>query len=120
MSHQILPADNQGVSVHTGFPNPALDASLDALDLNRLLIKHPAGTYFMRISGNDWADQGVLNGDVAIVDRILNPRANDLIIWWCGESFVVGPRHKLPLDVPHWGVVTAIIHQYTFREGAHE
>jgi Peptidase S24-like len=116
MSHQILPAENQGVSVHTGFPNPALDAQLDTLDLNKLLIRHPAGTYFMRIAGNDWSAQGIFDGDVAIIDRVLNPQANDLTIWWQGESFVIGPKHKLPLDTPHWGVVTSVIHQYCQRD----
>ncbi len=115
MSHQILPEENQGVSVHTGFPNPALDASLDNLDLNKLLIKHPSGTFFMRISGSDWSTQGIFDGDIAIIDRVVSPKPNDLVIWWQGELFIIGPKHKLPLDTPQWGVVTSITHQYQHR-----
>ena len=44
----------QGVSVHDGFPNPATDAALQSLNLNQLLIKNGASTYFMRLASNDW------------------------------------------------------------------
>ena len=104
--------DFEGVSVHAGFPNPALDTSLDVLDLNQLLIGHPVGTFFMRISGNDWQDVGIFSNDIAIIDRVVSPRKNDLAIWWEGESFIIGNFAKVPLDTPVWGVVTAVIHQY--------
>lgn len=117
IGHKITSDELDGVSAHTGFPNPALDSSLDSLDLNRHLIKHPAGSYFMRISGNNWKDQGIFDGDIAIIDRVISPSTNDLVIWWEGESFVIGPRHKLPLDIPQWGTVTTIIHTYKKCEG---
>lgn len=101
-----------GVSVHAGFPNPATDSSLDELDLNRLLIQHPAGTYFMRISGRDWEEQGIYDGDIAIIDRVIRPHPIDLVIWWEGENFVIGPAYKVRAHTPVWGVVSSIIHQY--------
>jgi hypothetical protein len=105
-----------GVSVHDGFPNPATDSSLQLLDLNQLLIRHRISTYFMRIAGSDWRELGVFSGDIAIIDRALKPKNNDLVIWWEGESFRLSPKHAVPLDTPTWGVVTSTIHQFREKE----
>ena len=101
-----------GVSVHDGFPNPATDSALQSIDLNTLLIRHSASTYFMRIDGSNWSDQGIFDQDLVIADRSLNPRPNDLIIWIQNDLFVISPRHRLPNNAVLWGVVTAVIHQY--------
>jgi hypothetical protein len=108
-------AGSDGVSVHSGFPNPAADrrghAGL-ALDLNRLLIRQTSSTYLFRVAGHHWVHQGVYDGDVAVVDRALQARPTDLLIVWRGEDSVLCRQHQLmPEDRP-WGVVTAIIHQY--------
>ncbi|HUP26449.1 MAG TPA: S24 family peptidase [Candidatus Limnocylindrales bacterium] len=104
-----------GVSVHDGFPNPATDTSLQAIDLNNLLVRHSASTYFMRISGNEWAGQGIFAGDLAIADRSITARHNDPVVWVKDDLFVISPRHAAPTDSVIWGVVTAIIHQYRSR-----
>lgn len=101
-----------GVTVHDGFPNPATDSALQSIDLNALLIWHSASTYFMRIAGNNWSDQGIFDQDLVIADRSLNSRPNDLIIWIQNDLFVISPRHRLPNNAALWGVVTAVIHQY--------
>jgi SOS-response transcriptional repressor LexA len=103
------------VSVHDGFPNPATDSALQSIDLNALLIWHSASTYFMRIDGNSWSDQGIFDQDLVIADRALNPRPNDLIIWTRNDMFVISPRHRLLNDAAVWGVVTAVIHPYRSR-----
>ena len=100
-----------GVSAHTGFPNPAIDASLQGIDLNRLLIQNSAATYFMRVTGGAWSKAGIFDNDVAIIDRAVSPRPNDLIIWVRQDEFAVSPRHALPEAAETWGVVTAIIRQ---------
>lgn len=103
----------EGVAIHAGFPNPAGDTSFQGIDLNKYLILHSVGTFFMRIEGNEWQDFGVFHSDVIIIDRVLTPQKNDLIIWWEGDSFVLGHRASLPKDSECWGVVTTAIHQYT-------
>jgi len=106
-----------GVSVHAGFPNPAGDKSLGGLDLNRLLIQSSASTYLFRLRGDEWESLGIFDGDIAIVDRALDPRKNDLVIWW-GEdtgSFAISKSKQVKPGITIWGVVTAVIHQ--FREG---
>lgn len=109
MSRYTTPA---GVAVHDGFPNPATDTSLQGIDLNKHFIQHPIGTYFMRIEGTPWREFGIFHDDLAIIDRVLRPQKNDLIIWWEGDSFVLGHRAGLPPGTACWGVVTTVIHQY--------
>jgi SOS-response transcriptional repressor LexA len=104
----------QGISVHTGFPNPAADTSLRSLDLNQLLIAHGASTYFFRVRGNEWEQGGVFDNDIAIVDRALTPRQGDTAIWWNEQQneFAISTYKNMPPDAVFWGVITATIHQH--------
>ena len=106
-----------GVSVHTGFPNPAADKRLTGLDLNQLLITHAGGTYMFRVRGNEWEGAGVFDGDIAIVDRVLDPRKADVVLWWnesAGE-FSISKYSAMPKEAALWGIITATIHQFRGR-----
>lgn len=116
-------ADGQettGVSVHSGFPNPAADSLTSrsaggrqrglALDLNQLLVQHPSSTYMFRISGHHWAEQGIFDGDIAIIDRALQPAPHDIVLAWRDDSFELHRRNRLTENQHIWGVVSAIIH----------
>jgi DNA polymerase V len=103
---------DDGVSIHSGFPNPASDRNLEAVDLHRLLVKQPTSTFFMRIEGNDWEERAIFDGDIAVIDRSLNPRKNDLAVASKDDGFMITTFAKLPEDCTFWGTVTAVIHQY--------
>jgi DNA polymerase V len=108
-------AGSDGISVHSGFPNPAAEQRHDAplaLDINRLLVSRPSSTYLFRVGGHAWADQGVYDGDVAVVDRALQAGASDLIIAYRGDELVICRQRQLTAEDKPWGVITAIIHQY--------
>jgi DNA polymerase V len=100
------------VTEHRGFPNPATDTNIVPLDLSKLLIKHPLSTFFMRIDSNQWEKFGIFKEDLAIIDRSLDPKPIDLVIWWDETTFVISKSHKLPMDTSIWGVVIAIVHRY--------
>jgi hypothetical protein len=102
-----------GVSIHAGFPNPAADTSRRSLDLNQLLIQRSASTYFFRVRGNAWEDNGIFDGDIAIIDRAIDIRKTDTVVWWNKDSteFSISTRNKVPADITVWGVVTATIRQ---------
>lgn len=102
----------QSVTEHTGFPNPATDSNIVSLNLAKMLIKHPASTFFMEVDSNAWEHRGVYKGDYAIVDKALMPRRMDLVIWWDESDFIISPYHQLPLGTKVWGVITSIIHRY--------
>lgn len=103
-----------GVSIHAGFPNPATDHSLHGLDLHQLLVRHSASTYLFRVRGNEWENAGVHDGDIAIIDRALDPQKNDVVLWWDGASgeFAISAHHTMPPEAACWGVVTATIHEF--------
>lgn len=113
-----------------GFPSPADDHIEGRLDLNRHLIKHPAATFFMRVSGDSMIGAGIHSDDILVVDRSLEPADKDIVIALIdGERTVKrlskknGVLRLLPENpnyqpieitadqsVEIWGVVTNVIH----------
>lgn len=103
-----------GVSVHTGFPNPAIDQRLQTLDFNKLLVRHAASTYMFRLRGDEWEGAGIFDGDIAVVDRHLDPKKSDVVLWW-NESkgeFSISKYAAMPKEAACWGVITSTIHQF--------
>ncbi len=118
-------------AVSAGFPNIAEDYVDRALNLNELLIKHPAATFFVRVKGTSMINAGIHSNDILIVDRALTPTHNRIVIARIDGELTV-KRIKLDKDktilVPEnddfkpieitstmdfevWGVVTCVIHQ---------
>lgn len=106
-----LEKDNRGLSIHTGFPNPATDNTQESLSLDQLLISHPVSTFFLRIQGDNWENRGIFNGDIVVVDRSLSPRHTDLVIWWLDDSFIISKLAVVP-DGELWGTVISIVHRF--------
>ena len=67
-------------SVVAGFPSPAEQYQEPPLDLNELLVKRPAATYFVRVEGDSMVGAGISDGDLLVVDRSLRPADGDVII----------------------------------------
>ena len=76
-------------SVVAGFPSPAEQYMEPPLDLNELLVKHPAATYFVRVSGDSMTGAGINDGDLLVVDRSLRPADGDIIIACVDGDFTV-------------------------------
>ena len=66
--------------VSAGFPSPADDHIEAQLDLNRHLIKNPASTFLVRVSGESMKDVGIFPNDILIVDRSINPIDGKIVI----------------------------------------
>lgn len=117
--------------INAGFPSPAENEIEAALDLNALLIKKPAATFFLKVAGFSMVKAGIHHGDILIVDRSLEPRHGKIVIAAVNGELTVKRLHKTkkriallsenenypPLEVTHamdlhiWGVVTYVIHQ---------
>jgi DNA polymerase V len=69
-----------GCKVRAGFPSPADDYIESYLDLNNHLITHPAATFFLRAAGDSMTNVGILDGDLLIVDRSIEPKHGHIII----------------------------------------
>ena len=104
--------ETKGVTQKRGFPNPATDSTIISLDINELLVDHPSSTFFMQVVGDDMQSLGIFDGDVAVVDKALEPRKGDYVIWWNDAAFVICKATELPTDTVAWGVVTTIIHRF--------
>ena len=76
-------------SVVAGFPSPAEQYLEPPLDLNELLVKRPAATYFVRVEGDSMIEAGIHNGDLLVVDRSLRPASGDVIIASVDGDFTV-------------------------------
>ena len=102
-----------------------------SLDLNRHLIKHPAATFFVRVSGDSMINAGIHPGDILIVDRSLEATDKKIVIAVIdGELTVKRLRYRnalislepdnedyQPISITQeksleiWGVVTNVIHK---------
>lgn len=66
--------------VRAGFPSPADDHLDKHLDLNEYLIKHPAATFFCRVSGDSMVGLGIQDGCILVIDRALTPKHGDIVL----------------------------------------
>ncbi|HET7301705.1 MAG TPA: S24 family peptidase [Candidatus Saccharimonadales bacterium] len=107
--------NSHGISVHSGFPNPAADRGFaDNLDIHQLLVQRPSSSFLFRISGNDWQTLGIFDQDIAVIDRALDAKKTDIVAWWNDQSgeFCLSKSKDMPAGSQLFGVVTATIHQF--------
>lgn len=76
-------------NIKAGFPSPADDYLRDSLDFNRDLIKNPEATFYGRVSGDSMRDTGINEGDIAVIDRSLQPTDGDVIVAYVNEEFTI-------------------------------
>lgn len=81
-------------SVVAGFPLPAEQYLEPQLDLNELLVRRPAATFFVRVKGESMRDEGIRDGDLLVVDRSLTPVSGDVIIAAVDGEFTVKTYRK--------------------------
>lgn len=116
--------------ISAGFPSPADDYLECKLDLNAHLIKHPAATFFLRVSGDSMQNAGITSGDLLIVDKSLEAQDGKIVIAAlngeltvkrlskkAGRVQLVPENQAYPIidvteeqDLIIWGVVTHVIH----------
>ncbi len=82
-----LPLAESGI--HAGFPSPAEDQITEHLDLNQLLVRHPAATFYGRVWGDSMIEEGIGPGDIVIIDRSLEPANGDLALCCIDGEFTL-------------------------------
>lgn len=115
--------------VKAGFPSPAEDAPRERLDLLRLLIRHPASTFYFRVSGVSMTDAGLDEDDIIVVDRSLDADDDRIAVCFIDGEFTVKRIRRengeirlvpandkyppIPITVENdfsiWGIVTYVI-----------
>ena len=66
--------------VRVGWPSPADDYVERPIDLNEYLIKTPAATYFVRVSGDSMIDAYIGDGAILVVDRSVEPKHKSIVV----------------------------------------
>ena len=101
----------------TGFPSPAQGYEDAVIDLNELLVRHPAATVFMRIESSRYTRVGIYPGDLLVVDRSLNPENAAIVVRECDGHFVLGSAASVAEGAVVCGVVTHVIHTVRRESG---
>ena len=115
--------------VHAGFPSPADDFLEGSLDLNSLVIRHPEATFFARVEGDSMKDEGIVEGDILVVDKSIEPYDGCLAVAFVDGEFTLkrvrmepnkillvpaNPKYKVIEIFPDnefsvWGVVRYVV-----------
>ncbi len=72
-----------------GFPAPGDDMVEKALDVNDLLVKNPASTFFVRVQGDSMEGVGIFSGDILVVDRSVEARSGKIVVAAVNGELVV-------------------------------
>ncbi|MBA4697132.1 MAG: translesion error-prone DNA polymerase V autoproteolytic subunit [Legionella sp.] len=67
-------------SVKAGFPSPADEHIERHMDLNAYCVANPFSTFFVRASGDSMINAGIMEGDLLVVDRSLEPTHGKIVI----------------------------------------
>lgn len=115
--------------ISAGFPNAAEDAPTVPLDLNELVVKHPAATFLSESVVVLMEGSGILDGDIVAVDKSLQVNSGDKVVAFIDGDFTLktfvqkgdtgqlvasNPKYQ-PINVTEandfqiWGVVVLVI-----------
>ena len=116
-------------AIPAGFPSPAADYIEEKIDLNQLLVKTPAATFFVKVEGESMIEAFIPPKALLVVDRSVSPVNGDIIVAVINGEFTVKrllqthagtfltPENKKykpiriedDMDFMVWGVVSKII-----------
>jgi DNA polymerase V len=76
-------------SVPAGSPSPADDYIDLKFDLNDYLVHKPCDTYYAKVSGDSMTGTGILDGDIIVVDRSVQPSDGKIVVVALDGEFTV-------------------------------
>tara|TARA_Y100001949_G_scaffold157109_1_gene146423 strand:+ start:49 stop:477 length:429 start_codon:yes stop_codon:yes gene_type:complete len=97
--------------VRVGWPSPADDYVERPIDLNEYLIKNPAATYFVRVSGDSMIDVCIGDGAILVVDRSIEPKHKSVVVAAINGSYackrlLMRPKVCLASENPKYPPIT--------------
>ena len=117
-------------SIQAGFPLPEEETLCDVISMDEYLITRPESSFLLQVSGDSMTGEGIMEGDLVVVEKGREPRYGDIVIaevdgeWTMkyfrkqGEQVVLEAANpKYPVIKPKaelkiGGVVTAVIRKY--------
>ncbi len=138
MSQQIMDKQDRPLLLQSllqaGFPSPGEDLEGSPIDTNKLLVRNPAATFFMKVGGSSMKDMGIFEGDIVVIDRSLEPKNGSVVVAVINGTYTLKKielmESKAPKLIPAnknfepieiskddefsvWGVVSSIIRKLT-------
>ncbi len=117
-------------SVQAGFPSPEEESLCDIISMDEYLVAKPETSFLLQVSGDSMIGEGIMAGDMVIVEKGREPKSGDIVIAevdreWTMKYFkregkqvvleaanpkypIIRPKTELRLG----GVVTAVIRKY--------
>ncbi len=80
MDHEAVPIPLFSSRPQAGFPAPGDDQIEKVLDINDLVVKHPASTFFVRVEGDSMEGAGIFSQDILVVDRSISPKDGSIVV----------------------------------------
>ena len=142
--HDITSAEEESFelefieNIKAGFPSPSADRTGERIDIVKEMTSHPETTFYARVDGDSMRDMGILDGDIVVIDRSLEPRDGDVIAAFIDQEFTIkefrhDPTHRCGWLIPHnpqfkpiqvtaennfgiWGVVTHAVHSLRYKK----
>jgi SOS regulatory protein LexA len=117
-------------SVQAGFPSPEEEIRQDLLSMDEYLITKPESSFLLEVSGDSMIGEGILTGDLVVVEKGREPKDGDVVIAevdgeWTMKTFrrqgkqvvleAANPKYPIirpKTDLRLGGVVTAVIRKY--------
>jgi len=116
--------------VQAGFPSPVEEELRDVISFDEYLITRPENSFIIKVRGDSMIGEGIMEGDLAIVDKGKEPKNGDVVLAevdgeWTLKYFkrqgkevaleaanpkypTIRPKEELKIG----GVVAAIIRKY--------
>lgn len=124
-------------NIRAGFPSPATEYNCDPIDLNKELVRHPECTFYGRVKGDSMEDAGIYNGDILVIDRLIEPydgavavcvidgeftvkyiKIEKEVIWLTPANTKYKPiKVTAENDFMIWGIVTHSIRNHIRKRG---
>ena len=82
-----LPLVDGGIAA--GFPSPAQDYIDLKIDLNKELIANPSSTFYGRVKGASMQDAGIVDGDILVIDKSIEPQDGDTAVCFIDGEFTL-------------------------------
>lgn len=67
-------------TVAAGFPSPAEEELVDTMSLDEYLMPNRNATYLFKVKGDSMMDAGIMDGDLALVERGRTPKDGDVVL----------------------------------------
>jgi SOS regulatory protein LexA len=116
--------------IAAGFPSPAEEELRDVISFDEYLVTRPESSFLLKVRGDSMAGEGIMEGDLVIVEKGRDPKNGDIIVaevdgeWTIKYFRIEGKNVILEAANPKYqpvkpkselclgGVVTAVIRKY--------